>query len=74
VWSVAFTPDGRTLASAGADDTVRLWNVLDPTQPRPIGSPLTGATNTVTQVAFADGGRLLAGSSWDYTVRLWSAG
>src|SRR5262249_62137914 len=42
VFSVAFSPDGKTLASAGRDRTVRLWNVATPRQ---IGSPLTGHTD-----------------------------
>jgi WD40 repeat protein len=37
VYSVAFSPDGRTLASGSADDTIRLWNVTDPAHPAAIG-------------------------------------
>ena len=39
VYSVAFSPDGHTLASGSADDTVRLWNLTDPAHPTRWASP-----------------------------------
>uniref|UniRef100_UPI003A1036DA WD40 repeat domain-containing protein n=1 Tax=Frankia sp. Cas4 TaxID=3073927 RepID=UPI003A1036DA len=74
VISVAFAPDGRTLASAGGDQTVRLWDVTDRTAARALGSPLTGHTGSVLSVAFAPDGRTLASASDDHTVRLWGMG
>ena len=47
VWSVAFAPDGHTLATGSADQTVILWDVTDPTRPQRIGQPLTGHTDAV---------------------------
>jgi WD40 repeat protein len=71
VTSVAFAPDGRTLATASGDRTVILWDLTDPAQPRRIGLPLTGHTAGVTSVAFAPDGRTLATASYDRTVILW---
>ena len=73
-YSVAFAPDGTTLATAGADGTVILWDLTDPAQPRRLGPPLTGHTGTVYSVAFApDGTTLATGDTYatDGTVILW---
>ncbi len=71
VQGMAYSPDGRTLATASDDQTVRLWDVSDRDRPQPLGQPLTGHTNLVYGVAFAPDGRTLATTSVDRTVRLW---
>jgi sugar lactone lactonase YvrE len=68
VRSVAFSPDGTTLASASADRTIRLWDVATG-QPR--GDPLQGHTDVVTSVALSPDGTTLASASSDHTIRLW---
>ena len=67
--SVALSPDGKTLAGGGDDDTVRLRDVATRHQ---IGRPFTGHAIAVYSVAFSPDGRTLASGSTDDTVRLWN--
>ncbi len=65
--SVAFSPDGRLLASGGEDTTVKLW---DP-ETGQAGRTLAGHTGRVADIAFSPNGMLLATGSYDETTRLW---
>lgn len=68
VQSVAFSPDGQTLASGSTDGTVKLWNVNTGKAFR----TLFGHTDSVWSVAIAPDGKTLASGSWDRTVKLWN--
>ena len=67
VWGVAFSPDGRLLATVGGDTTGRLWDPATGEHRR----TLTGDDGRVWGVAFSPDGRLLATASEDGTGRLW---
>lgn len=65
---VAFSPDGKTLASGGQDSEIILWDI--PTAQRRL-SLTTQHTESVSSVAFSPDGETLASSSYDQTLRLW---
>src|SRR5262249_36549364 len=67
VFSVAYSPDGTRLASAGGDGTVRIW---DSTTGKPLLN-LRAHGSEVYSVAWNADGTRLASQSWDGTVKVW---
>ncbi len=69
VTSVAFSPDGKRLASASKDKTVRVWDLAT----GHVALTLKRHTDDVWSVAFSPDGKRLASASWDQTVKVWDA-
>jgi WD40 repeat protein/tRNA A-37 threonylcarbamoyl transferase component Bud32 len=69
VQSVCFSPDGRRLATASSDRTVRVWDL----QTGQEALALQGHTGAVHGVCFSPDGRRLASASEDQTVKVWDA-
>jgi WD40 repeat protein len=69
VFGVAFRPDGRCLATSGADGTVRLWDVSE----AQLLATLKGHKQPAYAVVFDHDGQRVASGSQDRTVKMWNA-
>jgi len=67
IWSVAFSPNGSTLAMANEDGTVKFWDLAG----QRIRGTLNAHRGSIWCLAYSPGGNLLATTSDDATVRLW---
>ncbi|GGL13543.1 hypothetical protein Sme01_69900 [Sphaerisporangium melleum] len=78
IYGLAFSPDGRWLATGDGNiddyldgvDSVRLWDISTPTRPRLV-TTLIGHTNFVYGLVFSPDGSLLLSAANDTTVRVW---
>jgi WD40 repeat protein len=69
VRGIIFSPDDRLLVTSGADNMVRIWDVVTGAE----RAALRGHTNWVSDVVFSPVGHILASAGQDRTVRLWRA-
>src|SRR5205823_2946580 len=67
LFAVAFSPDGRTLATAGDDATVRVWDAAT----GQTSLALRGHHDSVMRLVYRPTGRFLASASQDRTIRVW---
>lgn len=67
VLSVAFSPDGQTIASSSSDKTVRVWDL----RTRKLKATLAGHTERILTVTFSPDGSILASGCRDGAIHLW---
>ena len=70
IYAVAISPDDQTLATAGTDKTIRVWNAATLTEKL----PLDGHNGSIYGLSFNFDGTRLASAGWDRQVRVWDTG
>ncbi|KAG8775190.1 hypothetical protein FRC15_000715 [Serendipita sp. 397] len=70
IFGVSYSPDGRYIASASRDETIRIWDAESGVT---IGEPLKGHTDSVNCIAYSPDGHHIASGSDDKTIRIWDA-
>jgi eukaryotic-like serine/threonine-protein kinase len=73
VYYATFSPDGKTLATASQDRTVRLWDVGERRTRLILADRLGGHSDEINWVTYSSDGKTLATASDDQTVKLWDA-
>jgi len=69
IYSLAFSPDGRYLASSGVDKRILVWDLAEGT----LLTELKGHSDTVYSLSFSRDGNTLASGGVDNCVKLWNA-
>ncbi|RMF61139.1 MAG: TIR domain-containing protein [Calditrichaeota bacterium] len=67
VWDICFSPDGKLLASASDDETIRLWSIHNAGEL----ATLNGHEDDVSAIQFSSLGDRLFSGSFDHTIRIW---
>ena len=69
VWAAAYSPDGKSIVSGGADKLVHIWDAASGKERR----TLPGHASAVTCVLYSHDGKSILSCSGDKTLKLWNA-